>query len=256
MGRGSRPPKMLGFLVSGNLINFGISIEKTNEKVFRWRLQDLHRILSSIMNLNEYHLQIEIEKQSYTTKNLLYFWTSMGPSCSNLVSPTWVPKIPQIDMLEEAQIDQYQNLTFSKHSVLCPIYKKKNRSLIPFLFILPFTIPKERRLIRFGFLALVWDMMMGKLHFALHSAFLCFAIQGILPIIIGQTLFLHSFFDSHSCTFRLRPSSSSAVRTARDIVADFGENLAELSGGIASLAKNIWKKTVNENCHRLMVHRF
>ena len=42
--------------------------------------------------------------------------------------------------------------------------------------------------------------------------------------------------------FPTEASSSSAVRTARDIVADFGENLAELSGGIASLAKTSEKK--------------
>ena len=50
-------------------------------------------------------------------------------------------------------------------------------------------------------------------------------------------------------------SSSSAVRTARDIVSDFGENLAERSGGITKLAKSS-EKNSERNCHRLMVHRF
>ena len=50
-------------------------------------------------------------------------------------------------------------------------------------------------------------------------------------------------------------SSSSAVRTARDIVSDFGENLADLSGGITKLAKSSDKNS-ERNCHRLMVHRF
>ena len=50
-------------------------------------------------------------------------------------------------------------------------------------------------------------------------------------------------------------SSSSAVRTARDIVSDFGENLADLSGGITKLAKSS-EKNSERNCHRLMVHRF
>ena len=45
------------------------------------------------------------------------------------------------------------------------------------------------------------------------------------------------------------------MRTARDIVSDFGENLAERSGGITKLAKSS-EKNSERNCHRLMVHRF
>ena len=134
--------------------------------------------------------------------------------------------------------------------MLGPIYKKKS-FIDTILFILPFTIPKERRLIRSGFSPGV-DMMM-EIRFALHSAFyVCHSRYHTNHN--RQTLF-STVLRLSFMRFPTEASSSSAVRTARDIVADFGENLAELSGGIASLAKTS-EKNSERNCHRLMVHRF
>ena len=64
---------------------------------------------------------------------------------------------------------------------------------------------------------------------------------------------LRSYSHSHSC--QLRPRVLQQRELPRDIVSDFGENLAELSGGIATLAKTS-EKNSERNCHRLMVHRF